>query len=177
MNQKDILLLEVLNKNISNKDTEIGEAIEIIIRLFESINIEKEKIFNITPIPFDAGKFTGTAPMTWTITNLGHYTYYMIKEDLMLLQWGILNSTLGGTASNAVNIKLPKNYSVARINSGGSYSAQGNGYYFNNGIYDIHLVSALAGNNFISLFKRDASNYTLVGGLQSYGAIILKVNQ
>ena len=181
MNEKDILLIEQFNRNIGHKDTELSEVFDAIIRLFRSIPNTTEEELGPKAIPFDAAMFAGDGSgITWTVasTDVNHYTYYMIRPDLMWLHWSIKSSTLGGVAGPGVILSLPKGYGIKKVPSGGVYqNIQGWGLYHNNGVYNQHTIQGASGGTAIALNKHDLTNYVLAGGLQSYGGVLLLVTK
>ena len=57
---------------------------------------------------FDAASFTASGSMTWTVEAGDVATYaYQIAGKIMIVMFRIITSTIGGTPSNALHIKIP----------------------------------------------------------------------
>ena len=58
--------------------------------------------------PFVAGDFTGSGSMTWTVAagDVVHFRY-MILGNIMVVEVEVSLTTVGGTPSAALNIKIP----------------------------------------------------------------------
>ncbi|MBE3036946.1 MAG: hypothetical protein IMZ70_07710 [Candidatus Atribacteria bacterium] len=68
---------------------------------------------------FDAANFSASASMTWTVqsTDVGNYSYMVIGKT-MFLNWNITYTTVGGTLSTQLYIKIPGGYSLKNAVSG-----------------------------------------------------------
>ena len=70
-------------------------------------------------VPFNAANFLGTSGMTWTVTagNVANNRYCLIGRTLIWSLY-ISTSTLGGTASGALELAIPGGYTCAFYNPG-----------------------------------------------------------
>jgi len=57
---------------------------------------------------FDAGNFTGSESMTWTVAAGNVHTYaYIITGKIMIVSWRLWGTTVGGIASTLLKILIP----------------------------------------------------------------------
>lgn len=72
-------------------------------------------------VPFNAGDYTGSGAMIWTVVNANVLThrFKMLSPDTMILQVSIENADIGGTANNLLLLNIPNN-KQARNRTGGA---------------------------------------------------------
>jgi hypothetical protein len=109
-----------------------------------------------SPIPFDAGRFTGVAPMTWTVdagdraaeyyTRCGNRIFYVAQ---------ITTSVFGGSASPAIQIGLPDGMTI--LQSG----FQRSGFMFAGGVVAAGSILPGAGATAITISLTNGANFTL----------------
>lgn len=64
---------------------------------------------------FDANNFSANGSMTWTVQNTDVVTYaYRVINNIMDLNFYIITTTVGGTLSNLLKIKIPNGYTCAK---------------------------------------------------------------
>jgi hypothetical protein len=150
-------------------DSTTGNWIKKTIAEFKAILGVSEWI---TPT-FDAGDFTASGSMTWTVEagDVAVYRYKMLSADTMVLQWSISTTTVGGTPSYALRIKIPNGKTAAGVQDVLSYGSD-------NGTTMVNLVEVSNGVTYIEIFTTVAAanwsastNTTFVRG-----QIILKVS-
>lgn len=62
-------------------------------------------------VPFDSGNFSAESPMTWTVEEADQQTFKYVVNDRTMSVAVILNqTTVGGTASQRLHIKIPGGY-------------------------------------------------------------------
>lgn len=87
---------------------------------------------------FNAGNFTGSASMTWTVEAGDVQTYsYMIIDKTMLLTIAINTSTVGGTADYALKVAIPASKTAAAYGEGLGLVYNGTAWLF--GVTEINL--------------------------------------
>jgi hypothetical protein len=106
--------------------------------------------------PYFASDYSALAPMTWTVpsTNVLTNTYTLIGR---LVIWTLVidGGTLGGTVSNALNVRLPGNLASSRIARGGI------GAMWNNGVATPAQFNCGAGGTSMAINRADSSNFAL----------------
>jgi len=105
--------------------------------------------------PFDAAKFTAAASMTWTVAAGDVTTYrYMITGKLMTVWFDIGTSTIGGTPSNALYIRIPASKTA------GSKDIYGSCGIADNGIFETGHLGIIAGDTRITVYRGVLGNFT-----------------
>jgi hypothetical protein len=66
-------------------------------------------------VPFAAGNFSATSPMTWPVIAANQVTYMYLKTgDSVVFVFNIQNSTIGGTAALDLMLALPAGMIAAK---------------------------------------------------------------
>lgn len=65
-------------------------------------------------VPYAAGNFSASGAMTWTVeaADVVTYRYKMLSDDMMLLQWKITTSSIGGTLSTELHLSVPNGKTI-----------------------------------------------------------------
>jgi hypothetical protein len=105
-------------------------------------------------VPYIAGNFFANGAMTWTVPSgsVGTFGYSLIKK-MMTVFFQLLNTTVGGTPSDTLQIRIPGGYVAKRTILNTYYAAD-------NGVAQIAPVYVLAGQNAIQLIKTNFSAWT-----------------
>lgn len=83
-------------------------------RVFVEWEMDTDAVATWTAAPFDAGDFTGSGSMTWTVEESDVQTLaYRIEGNSMTVAFTITNTTVGGVASTKLQIKVPGNRTIA----------------------------------------------------------------
>lgn len=62
-------------------------------------------------VPFDAGDFTGSGSMTWTVESTDIEGFrYVVNDRTMTVALVLNTSTVGGTADQVLKVKIPGGY-------------------------------------------------------------------
>jgi hypothetical protein len=72
------------------------------------VTIDDQPRITLTAVPFDAGDFTASGSMTWTVAagDVAYFRYSIIGK-LMTVFLRVNTSTVGGTPSTALSVKIP----------------------------------------------------------------------
>lgn len=106
-------------------------------------------------VPFNAVDYTATAPMTWTVDQADVNSYaYSIRGKTIVLAVNVYNSSVGGTPSLELQVKLPLGLIVKR---------KVNGYCLigENGSLEIGGAFVEAGNTSLRIRKVPNTNFSL----------------
>lgn len=103
---------------------------------------------------FDAGVFTASGSMTWTVAAGDVSAYcYTLTGDTMTISFSVATSTVAGTLSNELRITVPlsktislNHLTVARV--------------IDNGVLVDGIVSAANGLTYLRVFRADTGNFS-----------------
>jgi len=103
-------------------------------------------------VPYDTANFGGVGDMTWVPPSIGG-NGYSIQDDMMTL-WLVTSNAdvVGGTLGNALEYRIPNNYTAAAL----VYGTFG---YIDNGTRGIGFWRVLEGASIVEFFKPDVSNW------------------
>ena len=88
-------------------------------QLTAAIQTAINKIGSWVDVPTDGSAFTGSSAMTWTVEAGDQVNVrYMLVNKTMFINVRVDSSTVGGTLSNILRMRLPNNFTVARSCSG-----------------------------------------------------------
>lgn len=126
----------------------------------------------ITPT-FAAGDFTASGSMTWTV-DAGDVVSYSYKLDGKWLRviFDIITTTVGGTLSNNLRIKIPGGYTnrTYALSVSLNYSDNGSGN-------TAGFVQVGAGNTYIECYKFNVANWSAATNATGvYGEIFIEVD-
>lgn len=108
-----------------------------------------------TDVAFASGNFTASGSMTWTVQSADQITFeYMLIGHTMFLNVYLDSTTVGGTASNQLFIKIPGSFTAAK-------KVQGMSLGFDNGVAVSTFTRVSASGTTIEVGKSDVSNFTL----------------
>lgn len=108
-----------------------------------------------TDVAFASGNFTASGSMTWTVQSADQITFeYMLIGHTMFLSVYLDSTTVGGTASNQLFIKIPGGFSAAK-------KVQGMSLGFDNGTAVSTFTRVSAGGTTVEVGKSDVSNFAL----------------
>lgn len=122
--------------------------------------------------PFNAGDFTASGLMTWTVDSGDVTTFrYILRNKTLAFTFYLLNTTVGGTASNVLRIKIPGGFTnVFRKLDQTMHGTDGATGEIT-GFIDIAPAATT-----ISVAKNDVSNWTLsTNATNVYGTAVLEV--
>jgi hypothetical protein len=131
-------------------------------------------------VPYTAGDFTGSGSMTWTVDSGDLATFrYRLDGCTLITDWAIDSSSVGGTPSTVLQIKLPGGFIPQGASGSGQYTA-GMMYRDNGGAYKFAAayITAGGGANKISLYTEGfgTANWTASTNLTgTYGQIACEV--
>lgn len=111
-------------------------------------------------VTYSAGDFTGNGSMTWTVDSgdLVSFQYLVVGKSLTVgLQ--INTSTVGGSVSNVLQVKVPGGFSALSTSYGLGHMAYADGGAFQGG--GLFQLNGAATTTLIQCLKRDISNWTL----------------
>jgi len=120
---------------------------------------------------FDAGNFTASGAMTWTVEAADVVTYaYTISGKVMVISFNIAVTTVAGTPSDELHIAIPagKTSTKTMVNSI---------YILDNGTRMMGRVAATAGQTHLMCAKMDNSNFAAsTNATYLQGQIIFEIN-
>lgn len=120
---------------------------------------------------FAAGNYTGSVSMTWTVAS-GDVTTdaYELTGKKLSYFWQITSSTVGGTASNILQIAIPGGFTSAKRVSNTMV-------YIDNGSTEtVGYAEVLAGGTLIRLLKIGVGNWTASTDMTySWGQITFEI--
>lgn len=112
-----------------------------------------------TDIPFDANDFHAAGSMTWTVAegDIMARRYIVLEGNTMVYCLTVVNTSVGGTPSNVLNVELPAGYTIAA-------RADGSALFQDNGTQEFGRWVANVGNSFLQFVKVGAGNWKLSSG-------------
>lgn len=125
-----------------------------------------------TTIAYSTGTFLGSGAMTWTVPPASVTTMACATSGFpsgpggqtCVLSLFLVNTTVGGTPNNALNVVLPNAFSLQFSNTG-AYS------YRDNGTYGTGVWEALSGGTTVSFYKGDKTNWAVSSGATDIRAL------
>ena len=122
-------------------------------------------------VPYAAGDFTASGSMTWTVTagNIVTRRYALVGHTLFYTCF-IQGTTVGGTPSNELHVKLPSPFTVAHHAITGACVTQDIGAGLTNGYTQI-----VAGQNYLLLTRPGNANFSIGSGTAAYFTAVLEV--
>jgi hypothetical protein len=130
--------------------------------LWESVNCRTLRVTGSATLPgvawtavsFNAGNFTGSGSMTWTLAS-GDQTTFAYRQDgkTLFLAFDLNTTTVGGTPDLDLQIAIPGGFTAAR-QMGGSFDA------VDNGVNRLGRWIVQAAGTLILLRRADAANWT-----------------
>lgn len=102
----------------------------------------------------DTGLFTGSSLMTWTVEARDLDVRWTVVGDTLTLNLHVSGTTVGGTVSTALKMKLPANYTAKRNAS--AVCAIGD----NSTTLVLGTLTATADSPFVSISRFDGANFT-----------------
>jgi len=126
----------------------------------------------ITPA-FSAGDFTASGSMTWTVDSGDITVYaYRLAGKMLAVQFAIISTTVGGTVSNNLRIKIPGGFTNTKYVLSVSLNYSDNG-----GGNTAGFVQVGAGNTYIECYKFSVANWTLATNATGvYGEVFFEVD-
>jgi len=126
----------------------------------------------ITPT-FAAGDFTASGSMTWTVDAGDIVSYTMhLQGSVLHVIFDIITTTVGGTLSNNLRVKLPGGFTnqIYALSVSLNYSDNGSGN-------TAGFVQVGAGNTYIECYKFNVANWSAATNATGvYGEIFLQVS-
>jgi len=126
----------------------------------------------ITPA-YAAGDFTASGSMTWTVDSGDITVYaYRLAGKMLAMQFAIISTTVGGTVSNNLRIKIPGGFTNTKyvLSVSLNYSDNGSGN-------TAGFLQVGAGNTYIECYKFSVANWTLATNATGvYGEIFFEVD-
>lgn len=103
---------------------------------------------------FDAGNFVGNASMTWTVQAADEvvYSYYSLWS-VMTVNFELNNTSVGGTLSNTLKIKIPGDRQAAERVSNRVHVKD-------NGVRVPCVASTAVGSAYIMIRKCEGGNFS-----------------
>ena len=116
--------------------------------------------YTVTP-PFRPTDFTASAAMTWTVAagDISNFSYYLLGPR-MVLDFQIVNTTVGGVASTRLQMKIPANLRAAR---GVLTMCR----VIDNGVIVVGFATMSAQDPYISIGRLDNGNFAAAAGTTS----------
>lgn len=137
------------------RDEILGGNTEALTRQLEDMVAQQNAPFNWTSVPYSASNFSGTGGMSWTVASGDVTTYAYVRLNRVLrIAVAINNTTVGGTLSTGLTVRLPLGLTAQRTMG---VPANIN----NNGTWSIGHLSVTAGSPFLFFFILGfATNWT-----------------
>lgn len=108
-----------------------------------------------TDVAFNSGNFTASGSMTWTVQSADQVTYeYMLIGHTMWVSVYLDSTTIGGTVSNQLFVKIPNSATAAK-------KVQAMALGFDNGVATGTFTRVSAGDTRIEIGTQSAGNWTL----------------
>lgn len=109
----------------------------------------------MTSPSFDAANFTAEGAMTWTVASgdVSTYAYTYLGPKLMLVTAYLIDTTVGGTPDDGLNVKIPDGKTAAKAMATGCD-------VIDNGAEQSGAAHVQAGETVIHVTKHDRSNWT-----------------
>lgn len=109
-----------------------------------------------TDVPFDAGNFTASGSMTWTVQSTDVVTFaYALVGKLITINFTLDQTSIGGTASNALQIAIPGGFTSAKAFYALIQLNEGSGAV-------VAQARVTVGGSVIQIFKMDSTtNFAL----------------
>jgi len=122
-------------------------------------------------VPFNAGDFTGSGSMIWTVTagNIVTRRYTLVGHTMSYACF-IQSTTVGGTPSNELHVALPAPYTVAHHAITGGCVTQDVG-----GPLGIGYTQIVAGTNYVLVTRPGNVNFSVGSGTAVYFTATLEV--
>jgi hypothetical protein len=115
---------------------------------------------------FDAGDFTASGSMTWTVESGDVVTYaYTIIGKKMTVAFIFNTTTIGGTPSTNVKIKIPASKTAAKL-------MVTIAKMFNNGVWSNGFCNVVASGDYIGVYNGDVTSLTAETDLTGVRGII-----
>ncbi len=109
-------------------------------------------------VPYDSANFTASDSMTWTVEEADQQTFkYMINDRTMTVSVTLNNTSLSGTASQYLLIKIPAGYLAGSSMANLIRLRKDSGSPFT----EIASAYTLPGDNRIHIMRPDFSNQQL----------------
>lgn len=107
-----------------------------------------------TSVAFNAGDFTATGGMTWTVAagDIATFAYTLVGKT-MTVALHITNTTIGGVLANTIQIKIPGGFTSARSMFNATATL------IDNGFRSTGFLGVGAGSTNIVVRKTDITNY------------------
>ena len=136
-------------------------------QIIAAIQTQFNKLGAVVDVPTDAAAFSGSGAMTWTVEARDQAVSYAIVNNMMLLNVRIDNSSVGGTPTQFLRMRLPAGFIVARSASGPCL------LYDNAATAVLGQMRALVGSTLVEFIRFDGgvftastNNTSVVGQLQ-----------
>lgn len=120
---------------------------------------------------YAAGDFTASGSMTWTVQAGDVSTYaYAILGKIMIVSLYLVTTTIGGTPSNALIIKIPGSKTATKTTANPVY-------ILDNGGGAAGYCYVTAGTTLIVCKRTDGANFTASTNLTSiFGQLVFEIN-
>lgn len=104
-----------------------------------------------TAVTYAAGNHTGSGTLTWTVASGDQVVYaYIVIGKTLTLSWHITTSTVAGTGTE-LRLAVPVGFTYSR-------SIRTVGYYSDNGTEGVGLVSYVAADAYVRIYKSSTSS-------------------
>ena len=127
----------------------------------------------ITPA-YNASDFTGDAAMTWTVDSGDVLAYaYWLKGRTLLVKWKITTTSIGGTLSSAVKLKIPGGFTAITSCTSAHMYGQAGAFEMSGALVDVS-----ASTTQIYLYTKNFGNVNYVASTNTsgfYGEIAIEV--
>lgn len=146
------------------RESMTGPTLNIVAQEFDNlvaqINAAFRGIGSWSSLVYVAANFAGKAAMVWTTQAANQVTFEFIQFGgsgyaggaTMVFHLHLVNTTVGGTLSNALNVAVPNN-SFVLSECSGSFS------YRDNGTFGTGVWEALPATSTVNFYKADKSNW------------------
>jgi hypothetical protein len=137
-----------------------------------SLTLNGAQIGVATTPPFNAGNFSGSGGMTWTVTSGEVIDYsYTVTGKIETVFWQLNGTTVGGTLNPVLNMTIPGGNTAANNTAIGVFSVP------NNGNWQAAGAAVTAGNTYISLYvdPTEATNWTASSAVYLKGQITFPI--
>lgn len=120
-------------------------------------------------VSFNAGNFTGSGSMTWTVDSGDQGTNaYSVVGSQVTWTFGFSTTTVGGTPSSELRVTLPGGFTATGTSTNGTL------VYADNGTVGSGLWVVSAGNTYAALYKDIAAqNWSAATNATSIRAMIV----
>lgn len=102
---------------------------------------------------FSAGDYTASGSMTWTVDSADANVYYLLLGKTMLISFRLGTTTVGGTPSTGLYIKIPAGHTANRTAAAPIYIIQ------QGPIYECGYAQVVGGATTITLTREQGNNW------------------